>query len=48
MGENTSIRLPKNLRDRLNVRVAEEARRTRKKFTQADWIEKYVELEEKK
>jgi predicted DNA-binding protein len=47
MGENTSIRLPRTLRDRLNVVISLQAQRTGKSCTQAEWIDKQLKIEEK-
>ena len=47
MGEKTSIKLSKSLRDRLNVVVSRESQRTGKRHTQEDWIEMKIVEEEK-
>ena len=47
MGSDTSMRLPKNLRDRLNSVIANEQKRTGERVTQASWIEKHIMEDEK-
>jgi len=47
MGSESSIRLPKSLRDRLNSVIADEQKRTGKRVTQASWIEKRINEAEK-
>ena len=48
MSENTTISVPKTLRDRVNLLAAQETRRTTKRIKQSDLIEKLVKQEEKK
>jgi hypothetical protein len=48
MGDDTSIRLSKSLRDDLNLVVARERKRRGTPYTQADWIADKIKEDESK